>query len=132
LLVLSHLVFFLLYLAGVLVCLLYRRVSGRLALVLVGFAVESLYYGWNLASGLLGVLPRQGFFVPAFVVVSRLLGLGLIIAGLAGVLADVRRQLTRLRGGLPPATGPDAAHLPSLEDLRQWEPPGPGGEDIRP
>ncbi len=81
---------------GCLVCLSHRRLSPMLVLAAAGFAGEAASGALSQAAGFVfGQSPDSIFLV---YLVASVIGLGsslLLVFGLAGTLADLRRQLAR-------------------------------------
>jgi hypothetical protein len=92
--------YLLLLLAGLVICVIHRRLAPGTTLLIVGFALEIL--GWLLSVAAGYLIHSSWFEVNQFEQLQRIYigirlvaeaGLGLIVWGLAAVLGHVRRKL---------------------------------------
>jgi hypothetical protein len=120
-------------LAGALVCVFFRRISGQVLVVMLAFILEALLFlGLRVAF----VLEGQGSLsvaeylaVSTIVSVLHLVVTGLLVVGLAATFANIQRRLGLAR---PPKKKPedlDAVRYPD-DRTEDWD-VGHKGQDIQ-
>ena len=121
------------YVFGLVVCILHRRASSSMMLPIIGFSV--LLFAW-LINAVVSAMYRARVvdeelyttleYVGVFASVVELVGLALIVGGLALVFGDVRRRLARAeepagyaRPPRPLGEGREPPRFPGSPDIQR-------------